>query len=69
MKLYEEHEIDPWELLMSTVMRLEHMEDTVDSLMKTANQQMGIIQHLLHQNQQLSIQAKELTDYVTRTRK
>lgn len=65
MKMYDENEPDPWELLISAVMRIDTLEDQVIRLMDSANKQMSIIQQLLHQNQQLSIQAKELTDYVT----
>tara|TARA_R110000868_G_scaffold70491_1_gene207118 strand:+ start:45 stop:251 length:207 start_codon:yes stop_codon:yes gene_type:complete len=63
--MYDENEPDPWELLISAVMRIDTLEDQVIRLMDSANKQMSIIQQLLHQNQQLSIQAKELTDYVT----
>ena len=65
MKVYNEEDIDPWELLLSTVMRVEQLEDEIAVMMDSAKSQMGIIQHLLYQNQQLSIQGKELTDYVT----
>tara|TARA_R110000772_G_scaffold205144_4_gene315399 strand:+ start:5299 stop:5505 length:207 start_codon:yes stop_codon:yes gene_type:complete len=64
--MYEDNEGDPWDLLVQTVYKVQQLETALEQLVKSHHQQMDIISQLLHQNQQLSVQAKELTDYVTR---
>ena len=66
MKMYEDNEGDPWDLLVQTVYKVQELEKGLKQLVKSHQQQMDMIQHLLHQNQQLAQQAKELTDYVAR---
>lgn len=66
MKMYEDNEGDPWDLIVQTVYKVQQLEIALEQLVKSHQQQMEIVHSLLHQNQQLSRQAKELTDYVTR---
>lgn len=66
MKMYEDDQGDPWDLMVQTVYKVQQLEIALEQLVKSHQQQMEVVQHLLHQNQQLSRQAKELTDYVTR---
>jgi hypothetical protein len=64
--MYEDNEGDPWDLIVQTVYKVQELEISLKQLVKSHQHQMDMIQHLLHQNQQLSQQAKELTDYVAR---
>ena len=66
MKMYENDEGDPWDLIVQTVYRVQQLETALEQLVKSHRQQMEVTHQLLQQNQQLSRQAKELTDYVTR---
>jgi hypothetical protein len=66
MNIYDSDDYDPWQLLVDTVKRSEKLENTVLELVAAHRQHSEVIQQLLHQNQQLSKQAKELADYVTR---
>jgi hypothetical protein len=64
--MYDSDEYDPWELLVNACKRVDKLEKTQLELVGAYTQHAEVIQQLLHQNQQLSQQAKELADYVAR---
>lgn len=67
--MFEDDEMDPWEMLVDSIDRLTVLEKTVEHLNLIIMHHNEILKQLLQQNEYLSIANKELTEYVTKSRK